>query len=433
MAADVAAGNRGRWDPYTHELYRATFAFLGPIALIFEIFGPVVVVGQLYVALLGALTAAATSRLALELMPARWALLAGLIVGFLPSQILWSSLILKDAAVWVSLATLALVAAVAARSIGWRLLPLAAAAAGCLIALGHLRAHTMVVASWAVAMGSVFGIGKWRLPRSAACVALAVGVPWLVGFGPAGWTLVTDSGSLERRRLHNAIGAASAFVETQPDPSDSSATPDETQETIVALKTRAEDLRERAIAAADTPRTGSPRPPSQKREELLLAKAAALDAQAKELEQRVADDPPAAQETGEPEGTLEPSLAHLPLGLRVMLFEPVPWEPAGSTTHRLARWEAVVWYPVLAFALIGLLAARKHARALTFPLLVGGGTLLVYALAEGNIGTAFRHRGEFVWVVALLAALGAATARRWWLRQRVTSAAGTDAYRESMR
>ena len=46
---------------------------------------------------------------------------------------------------------------------------------------------------------------------------------------------------------------------------------------------------------------------------------------------------------------------------------------------------------------------------LAFPVLASMGSLLVYASVEGNLGTAFRHRGELVWGVALLAALGAQT------------------------
>jgi hypothetical protein len=44
---------------------------------------------------------------------------------------------------------------------------------------------------------------------------------------------------------------------------------------------------------------------------------------------------------------------------------------------------------------------------MVFPVIVATGIVIQYALSEGNVGTAYRHRGEFVWVVALLAALGA--------------------------
>ena len=90
-----------------------------------------------------------------------------------------------------------------------------------------------------------------------------------------------------------------------------------------------------------------------------------------------------------------------------MLFEPVPWRESTSSNVSLARWEMLLWYPLLLLAAVGARFSRRHLAELAFPLLAGLGMLLVYALTEGNIGTAYRHRGEFVWVVALLAALGA--------------------------
>ncbi len=67
----------------------------------------------------------------------------------------------------------------------------------------------------------------------------------------------------------------------------------------------------------------------------------------------------------------------------------------------------------MALALVGLLGAWQHRRALAFPVLAGGAILVMYGLTEGNLGTAYRHRGEFVWVVALLAAVGAERLAVW--------------------
>ena len=75
---------------------------------------------------------------------------------------------------------------------------------------------------------------------------------------------------------------------------------------------------------------------------------------------------------------------------------------------RLARIEALVWYPLVALALFGLAGAWRMRRALAFPVLCGGGVLAMYGLTEGNLGTAFRHRGELVWVTLLLATVGIA-------------------------
>jgi hypothetical protein len=118
--AELAA-NGAIDDPYDDFLYERTATLLVPIVGMYWLFGPIELFGQLYVALLGAATAALTARLALEIVDRRWALLAGLIVAALPSQVLWSSLILKDAAVWAVLSALVLVVALAARSGGRRL------------------------------------------------------------------------------------------------------------------------------------------------------------------------------------------------------------------------------------------------------------------------------------------------------------------------
>jgi hypothetical protein len=90
-----------------------------------------------------------------------------------------------------------------------------------------------------------------------------------------------------------------------------------------------------------------------------------------------------------------------------MLIEPLPLPFAGSISLRLARGEDLLWYPLLALAVFGLWRRRHQLAELVFPLLAGGGIVLMYALSEGNVGTAHRHRGEFVWVVAILATLGA--------------------------
>lgn len=406
MAEQVAEGERGAWDAYTHELYRRTFAFLAPLALIYSVVAPEPLAGQLFVGLLGGFTAAATALIALEFLKAGWAIVAGLIVTLLPSQVLWSSLILKDASVWFALASLGVVVAIASRSIGWRLLPLAGAAAVLLVGLGHLREHTLVVASFALALASVAGISRHRLLRIVGAVVLAVCVPWLVGIGPAGFTLITDAGSLEQRRMLNAEGARTAFVEAKlADPVD----PQQERvlvERIAALQAKAAELRLRAEQSGGKESGGDAGSGGgENTEQELLQAAVSLEEQATELRGRLPEQDTAGA-PAEEATALDPNLAHLPTGLAVMLLEPVPWETEGSSSLRMARLEALVWYPLLILGLVGLWASRKHLRSLAFPILAGGGVLFVYALTEGNIGTAFRHRGEFVWVVALLAALG---------------------------
>jgi hypothetical protein len=104
---------------------------------------------------------------------------------------------------------------------------------------------------------------------------------------------------------------------------------------------------------------------------------------------------------------LSAELSYLPTGLTVIALRPWPWEASsGSAGVRLARVESLIWYPLLILALLGLTAVWPRRRVLAFPLLCGGAILVMYGLTEGNLGTAYRHRGELVWVLALLAALG---------------------------
>lgn len=104
-----------------------------------------------------------------------------------------------------------------------------------------------------------------------------------------------------------------------------------------------------------------------------------------------------------------------------MLLEPLPVPLTGSLSLKLARVESLLWYPLLALAAVGVWVAFRNLRVSAYPLLAGGAILLVYALAEGNIGSAHRHRGEFVWVVAFLAALGARQATTWIAQRRSVS------------
>ena len=107
-------------------------------------------------------------------------------------------------------------------------------------------------------------------------------------------------------------------------------------------------------------------------------------------------------------GEVRSDLAHLPRGLSVMLFEPWPGTSFTGSSVRLAQVELVMWYPLLLLAVLGVPEAFRSRRVLTFSAVTGGTLLMVYALSEGNFGTAFRHRAELVPPMTVLAVLGAA-------------------------
>lgn len=129
-------------------------------------------------------------------------------------------------------------------------------------------------------------------------------------------------------------------------------------------------------------------------------------------------EPTAAQNDGAVPGSLLRDVVHLPRGLSVMLLEPYPWDPNRNLRVVFAKIDTILWYPILGLALVGLAQVKRHSTVLVFPSLLGAGVLIGYALAEGNLGTAFRHRGELVWIVALLASFGA---RSLWERRRARS------------
>ena len=375
MARDAAAHDTGNWDEYTHTLYGTTSAFMIPLTFIYAVFGPNMFAGQVFVAFIGAGVAALTARLAFEMGGLKAALVAGFIIAAWPSQVLWSSLLMKDAAVWFGLAGLGAAVAVGSQATGRRLL-IAGVIAGCMLfLLSYLRLHTLVVASWALMISSFFTAKRDRLARVAGSLVLGLTFPWMFGaIGPAGFLLITQHGSLEERRFANAQGASTAIVSTpSPNP---------------AAQARARDLENQAAAFEDS---------DPKRAEELRAQA---------LEERAVAEREERGSAGSAEVPLDPNLRHLPRGLSVMLLEPFPLPFVGSMSLRLARLESLVWYPLLLLAGLGLWNVRTYLRQMAFPIVAAGGILVMYALSEGNLGTAHRHRGEFVWVVAVLAAIG---------------------------
>src|SRR5205823_7524413 len=97
------------------------------------------------------------------------------------------------------------------------------------------------------------------------------------------------------------------------------------------------------------------------------------------------------------------TLEYLPFGLAFALFAPFP----GSGTRMqdlLPIPEMLLWYLLLIGAGIALWRWRKRWRTLAPITLFIAGTVVIFALAEGNVGTLYRHRAMIIPFVALLAA-----------------------------
>lgn len=106
------------------------------------------------------------------------------------------------------------------------------------------------------------------------------------------------------------------------------------------------------------------------------------------------------------------ALEHLPRGFFYVLFAPFPWAIA-SLSDLAALPEMILWYVVIAAGGATTWRYRGRWRSLAPELLFIGGTFLVFALAEGNVGTLFRHRAMVIPLAVIIAAPGLeAIARR---------------------
>lgn len=363
---------------------------MAPVTGLYMLFGPDIWIGQMYVAVVGAVTVLVATRLAKESMGVHWAVLVGVVLALFPSQAFWSSQLMKDASVWLVLVALALVIAVGNRVTGKRLVLSGVGVAVLLSALAFLREHTLVVAAWATMIAALFGIARERVPRIAGALLLSITIPWAVAaIGPAGIGLISNAGSLETIRFQMAQGANTAIVDTIPGGTEAAL------EQVISEQE--EVTRQINELQSDGP---AEQPEDADRLNSLLERQAALLAE----QDRLTTPPPGV--TLSDDSALAPDIRHLPRGISVMLIEPLPLPFDGSPSLKLARLESLIWFPLLIAGGYGLWVSRRHLRAFAFPISCAGGVLLMYALTEGNVGTAHRHRGEIVWIVALLASLG---------------------------
>lgn len=364
MAQVFASGRLEQWDPVTPRVFWSNATFLVPLTTLYLWFGPIQLLGQWMVALVGALVAAVTAAVGVRVMGRRPGLVAGLVVALLPSQVFFSSLTLKDAFVWICLALLAWSLAQAAREKSAACLIWSAAVAGASsLALTRLRPHTTIVACLALLLASPFTPDRSRRWVVVGSIGLLIAVPWLGGFGPAGTGYLRELDSVSDYREAQAVGATAIFDKPEAHASDSDA----------------------STAALELTAPSEPAKPADPR---------------RSTDAEMSDVPETAR-----------NLRHLPRGITVMLFEPFPWRMAHNVQLMLAKLEMLIWYPLVVLALYGLFKLLGSGSALeraglAFPVFAWAGTMLVAALGEGNFGTAYRHRGEFVWSLVLLAAYG---------------------------
>lgn len=109
------------------------------------------------------------------------------------------------------------------------------------------------------------------------------------------------------------------------------------------------------------------------------------------------------------------ALRFLPVGLAYFLLAPFPWA-LGSVLQATTLPEVLLWYALVPFGLWGLfLGIRKDARSYVVIVTVLGLITFAYSLVEGNVGTAYRHRGQVLPLMFVFVALGLRD--RWAVRR----------------
>ena len=366
------------WGGYGRSLFDSTRAFTWPLTALFWLFGPHRILGQLLSATFGAISAAAAASLASRFLRPRFALAAGLTVAIFPSQILWSSVVLRESMIWALLATMALVIAYSQSCVSAGRILLSAVMAGVLFGgIVWLRPHTALVAIWCLYPAVL--LGSNRVVRVATATCLLVVVPWLAGFGPGGAEFaIAASGRLGVSRSYMSFAANSAIVESN----------------IVLL-----------------PPIGSTAPPIGSTA-LSCDKWPDANTQAvlTPLIDRTASDWVCIYDySGNVvlvDNRLRTSVKHLSQGLLDALVRPLPWEAYSSTAAFLAGLEFILWVLLYGLAIIGVWIHRRSHRLFLFPTLLVVVISMTGAMSHGNLGTAFRHRGQLLYALAVLAVGG---------------------------
>ena len=398
------------WLGYGQSLFASTRTFMWPLTALFWVFGPFRIVGQILAAVFGAATAAASAGLAGRFLRRPFTLAAGLTVALFPSQILWSSVVLRESLIWAGLAAMALVVGYSQQSDSRSRIVLSAMLLGLLfVAMVWLRVQTAVLALWCICPALLLGGGR-RAVRFLSAICLLVVVPWLVGLGPGAFGFADAAANrLGISRSYMSLSADSSFVEAVPDSvlADSGvveAVPDSVladsgvveavPDSLLADSGVVEAVPDSLLACVDQLNrnrggdsgTGGVRGPFIERpsgEWVCIS-----DSSGKIL---IVDN------------RLITSVKRVPGGLLDTLIRPLPWEASQNLGVLFAQLESILWVPMYALAIYGVWIHRKRYRLLAFPallvLLIG----LSGAVSHGNLGSAFRHRGQMLFALAVLA------------------------------
>jgi hypothetical protein len=372
-------------DGYGEQLFHQAASFMWPVTVLFKVFGPHVVVAALWAGLFGAVTAALVAALVSRALSRGWATVAGLAVAIFPSQVLWSSVVLRESMVWAGLAGAAIGILIFARARQWRSLAGATVLVGVsILSLAFLRSWAFLPAAWATAIAVWLFRPARPAPTRTLCALLCLLVPLASGLGVAGNRYVRDHGQqLGYERSVLAEGAKSAFVHPK----------------LIAAPGS-----ERK--AKGGPTKVGPTGPTKVGPTATTVPVTVPSA--------VADE-----DLVVPSG-FRNDLRALPTGFVAFALRPFPWQHGDGLSYDFAAAEELLYYPLYLLAVVGLVAYRRRRELIAFPIVVTVLITGIASVAEGNLGSAFRHRDQLFWAVAFFATLGANHLWELWRRPKTT-------------
>jgi hypothetical protein len=407
------------YGPYLNLL--GTFVYLE--TAIFAIVGPNVLVVEMLNAALGAGLVVFICDLGRRIFDdERASLLGGALVALFPSLVLWSALNLKDSlALFLIAGTLWLVLVFQQRPALWLLLAIYVP----VLLMQSLRFYILVGLALVIPVGVILARAyrSWtnRLAKSAAAVALSALL--LVSYGSRSDALSASLlGRLENERAAMAVGARTGFGRTVvlvqcgqtyvvPASPGRTIPPGRTPHVFVVQPNT------RIVLGTSSP--GGDAVP------VLPGDVIIVDSPGVTATQGANPQPLPITDSGEvqlAEATEDAlvirTLGYLPFGIAFALFAPFP----GSGTRAqelLPIPEMLVWYVLLVAAALAPWRWRRRWREFAPTVLFVGGTLLIFALAEGNVGILYRHRAMVIPFVAVLAApsiLALFKRQRLWTR-----------------
>jgi energy-converting hydrogenase Eha subunit A len=362
------------WSGYGETLFHTAASFMWPTVVLFKVFGAHPLLPALWAGLFGAATAALTAAIARRALSAGWSAVAGLTVAVFPSQIVWSSVVLRESMVWAGIAAAAYGILIFSQAKQWQSLAAATIlVGGGLLTIAFLRSWAFLAAAWATAIAVWLFRPARPVFARALCAVLCLIIPLASGLGLAGSTYIRHHGQqLGYERSVLSLNAKSAFVHPK----------------LIAAPGSSASKAKKA-------------PPKAPVTTIVTAPSAVAD-----------------EDMVVPSGFAN-DLRALPTGLVAFALRPFPWQHGDGASYDFAALEELLYYPLYLLAVVGVVAYRRRRDLIAFPLAV---TVLITGIAseaEGNLGSAFRHRDQLLWAVVFFAALGANHLWGQWHRPRL--------------